>query len=188
MINDINSIFKLRIFNKLKSVYRLNSVDGRKESAAEHSWSSLIIADYFLTKYYPDLDRLKVYELLMYHDVVEIKAGDTPLSPSSDLSGKSEKEKEAASLLGKLIPQPLGEKFARLFEEFEGMKTREARFARAVDALDSMIHELDYKKDWKGWSRRFLIEKKEKFFEEFPPLKKAFYDVLGFLKKNGYII
>lgn len=78
MIDDIN---KFRLFNKLKSVYRFSSVDNRKESTAEHTWSAMILADFFLTKTEIKLDRLKIYELLMYHDVAEIYARDTPFIP-----------------------------------------------------------------------------------------------------------
>ncbi len=77
----IEEINKLKIFNKLKTITRSSSVDNRKESTAEHTWSALVLADFFLTKTNTKLNRLKVYELLMYHDVAEIYAGDTPLHP-----------------------------------------------------------------------------------------------------------
>ncbi len=182
-MEDIN---KLRIFNKLKSIYRANSVGNRKESSAEHSWSCLILADFFISKYNIDVDRLKVYELLMYHDVVEIEAGDSPLHPNIKDLNKKENEKRAMQALYKQLPAPLNKKFIDLFIEFEEQKTKEARFAKAIDALDANIHELDYKQDWKGWTEEFLVSKKLKFFEEFPELKRTFYDILTYLKENNY--
>ena len=71
---------KLRKFNELKSVYRTNSVGGRHESSAEHSWSCLILADYFLNLTKKKIDRLKVYDILIYHDVVEIETGDVNIN------------------------------------------------------------------------------------------------------------
>ena len=182
-MKDIN---KFRLFNKLKTTYRLNSVEKRKESVAEHGWSSLILADYFMTKYDLKLDRLKVYELLMYHDVVEIVTGDTPLHPELKTTNKSEKEKEAVILLQKKLPEPLNNKFSKLFLEFEEQKTQESKFVKAIDALDPVIHEMDYKQDWKGWSEDFLLSKKLKFFEDFPELKKAFLEMLEYFKENNY--
>ena len=182
-IGDIN---RLRIFNRLKSVYRASSVDKRKESSAEHSWSCLVLADFFLSLHNLPLDRLKVYELLLYHDVVEIEAGDSPLCPKIKVEGKEEKEKKAAAYLQKSLPEPLGDKFSELFREFEEGTTRESRFAKAIDALDPILHELDYKSDWKGWSEEFLIEKKLGYFEEFPELKETFYALLTFMKEEGY--
>ncbi|MCC7574778.1 HD domain-containing protein [Candidatus Woesearchaeota archaeon] len=148
----MEDIHKFRIFNKLKTVYRFNSVEDRKESTAEHSWSCLILADFFLSRNNFNLDRLKVYELLMYHDVVEIEAGDSPLHPEIKRLDKSEKEKKAMKLLHTELPTPLNNKFLKLFTEYEEQKTLESKFAKAIDALDAEIHELDYKQDWKGWS------------------------------------
>lgn len=186
MTEIIDDIHKSRIFNKLKTVYRFNSVENRKESSAEHSWSCLILADFFISKYNFNIDRLKVYELLMYHDVVEIESGDSPLHPEIKRLDKYEKEKKAKDLLHKSLPYPSNEKFIDLFNEFEEQKTLESKFAKAIDALDAEIHELDYKQDWKGWSEEFLVDKKLKFFEEFPELKKVFFEILDYLKKNNY--
>jgi len=80
-MND--EISRYKILNKLKTVYRFNTAGDRHESSAEHSWGALMLADFYLTKMQSDgiktdktdkvvIDRLKVYELLMYHDVVEI--------------------------------------------------------------------------------------------------------------------
>ena len=169
MIDDIQ---KLRIINKLKTTYRFSTVENRKESTAEHTWSAMIWADFFLTNTNTKLDRVKVYELLMYHDVAEIYAGDTPLHPEIKQTNKKEKELNAAQQLQKELPTPINNKFFSLFQEFEERKTPEAKFAKAIDALDAEIHELDYKEDWKGWTKEFLIEKKSHLFEEFPELKK----------------
>lgn len=84
------------------------------------------------------------------------------------------------------MPETLNTKFYALFKEFEEQKTKEAKFAKAIDALDAEIHELDYKEDWKGWTKEFLIEKKAHLFEEFPDLKKIFYELLTFMEQNEY--
>ncbi len=182
----MKAINKFRTFNKLKSTYRFNSVENRKESSAEHTWSCLILADFFITKFNLKLDKLKVYELLMYHDVVEIEAGDTPLHPNMKEQNKSEKEKKAMKILYKKLPTPLNKKFYNLFEEYEEQKTKESKFAKAIDALDAVIHELDYKEDWKDWSEEFLMNKKLKFLEEFPEVKKIFFEIINYLKENNY--
>ena len=182
----MDQIHKFRVFNKLKSVYRFTSVDGRKESVAEHSWSCLVLADFFLSQMKIRLDRVKIYELLMYHDVVEIETGDVPLHPEVESKGKKEKEMEAMLVLKEKIPDVLSQKFVDLFQEFEDNKTKEAKFARAIDQLDAEIQELDHKEDWKGWTREFVLEKKGKFFNEFPELKKAFDSVLDYLTENNY--
>lgn len=177
---------KFRTINRLKRTYRLNSVGDRKESSAEHSWSCLILADFFLPRIKVKLDRLRVYELLMYHDMVEIEAGDTPLHPHLKMIVKSEREKIAVKELKKQLPKDIGSRFEALFEEFENGKTMEAKFARAIDSLDAVINQLDHKQEWEGWTKEFLIEKKSKHFEVFPDIKLAFHSLLSYAEENGY--
>jgi len=183
----MEEINKFNILNELKSVYRSNSVGMRKESAAEHTWSALMLADYFFPMISQKLDKLKVYELLMYHDVVEIKAGDTPLHPQNENEQQQyDKEIRAASELKNLLPQSMQEKFWYLFNEFNDQSSCEARFARAVDIFDATIQGLAYKNDWKGLSKDFLVSKKEKYLLEFPPLLKEYRKIVEYLEDEGY--
>ncbi len=184
-MKDINALLKLY---ELKNVERMNSVKNRKESSAEHSWSCLILADYFLSKMKNNLniDRLKVYELLMYHDVMEIEAGDTALHPTNDNGGQKEKEHLAFAKLKEEIPYELKEKYILLFNEYEEKTSVEARFATAIDKMDAIIHEIPYKTDWKGWSEEFLRKSKEKYFVEFPEIKENFETLMTHLRKEGY--
>jgi 5'-deoxynucleotidase YfbR-like HD superfamily hydrolase len=84
------------------------------------------------------------------------------------------------------LPERLGGKYQLLFKEYLEQKTIESRFARAIDALEAEIHELDYKEDWKGWTLDFLKDKKSALFIEFPELNEAFNDILEYLVKGGY--
>jgi len=45
-----DTLSKLRTVYQLKNIERANSVGNRKESTAEHSWSSLILARLFLNQ------------------------------------------------------------------------------------------------------------------------------------------
>jgi len=183
-MQDLN---KLRKFYHLKNINRECSVGLRKESSAEHSWSCLILADYFLTIIKNNhLDRLKVYELLMYHDVVEIEAGDIPIHHEEKRKNKQELELKAAQKLKEDFPDKIKEKFIALFIEFEDQKTREARFAKAIDALDSLMHELDYKKDWQGWSEEQVRRYHGAYVKLFPELAESFDKMLNFCKEQGY--
>jgi len=183
----MEEINKLRRFYHLKNVERACSVQGRKESSAEHTWSCLMLADYFLTKMRNNhLDRLKVYELLMYHDLVEIEAGDIPIHHTEKRKNKKENEKKALAKLKEQIPVKLKNKFVSLFEEFEEEQTEEAKFAQAIDKLDAQIHELDYKKDWKGWDEQMVRKFFEKPIVQFPEMKKTWEKLLKYVNKQGY--
>lgn len=184
----IEEIHEFRTLNRLKSVYRKNSVDNRKESSAEHSWSCLLLADFLLSKLDLDIDKTKVYELLIYHDILEIESGDIPLEPKNNNIVHDDKdERFFLEKLQKQLPMHLSKKFLSLYEEFKEQNTLEAKFAKLIDSLDPIIHELDYKRDWVGWSKDFFIKEKVKYFNEFPDLIPIFNEITDYLEKNNYL-
>lgn len=183
----MENLHKIRKFYHLKNVERGCTVLSRKESAAEHSWSCLILADYFLTLMNDSkLDRLKVYELLMYHDVVEIEAGDVNINDLEKRKLKKAREQEALHSIKEKIPKELKRKFVDLFTEYEKQKTKEAKFAKAIDYFDAELHEVDYKKDWKGWTEDFLQERADRLHKEFPIIREAWKKMMDYVRKEGY--
>lgn len=80
----------------------------------------------------------------------------------------------------------MSEKFYSLFLEFEEQKTMEAKFAKAIDCLDAQIQEADYKDDWKGWTKEFLVNTMEQYFIPFPKIFSVFRELVDFFEKNGY--
>lgn len=177
---------QLRYFYKLKSVYRACSVEKRKESSAEHTWNCLVLADYFLSKMKHKLNEKKIFDMLLYHDIVEIETGDMCISKEKERVGKAEREKKALEIISKKIPPEMDRKIYSLFQEFEESKIMEAKFCLAVDYLDALIHEMDYKQDWKGWTEEFLRKKKQHIYDDFPELKELFEEATEFARKNGY--
>ncbi len=182
----MEDLLKFRIINRLKSVYRSSSVDDRKENSAEHSWSCLLLADFFLEKIEQKIDRLKVYELLMYHDLVEVESGDTHPHSKEDKNNQVLRELEGAKKLRKKLPSDMSDKYWKLFEEFEEQKTLESKFAKAIDKLDAVIQEIDYKDDWKNWSREMLYDMKAKYFKEFQIIMETFKKMLDYFEEEDY--
>ena len=123
---------------------------------------------------------------MIYHDVVEIEAGDIPIHHEHARKDKAEKEMIAAKTLQKRFPLMLGNKFMQLFQEFEGAKSREAQFAKAIDALDALIHFLDYKSYWKGWNEEMVRKFHGKHMSTFPEIEITFNEILSFVEKEGY--
>lgn len=186
MKSQIEEILKLKTINRLKFIQRKNSVGDRKESSAEHTWSCLMLADYFIDKINYKLNRQKVYEILAYHDFVEIESGDIPIDSKEYLESKSEKEKLAARRLKEKIPDELYKRFITLFSEYNEQKTIESKFAKAIDALDPIILGLDHKKNWKGFSRNFLVKNKIQKLSEFPAILDCFNEIMDYCESNGY--
>lgn len=151
-MDDLNS---LRKFYQLKKVRRANSVGKRKESPAEHSWSSLILADYFLSKYKRPLDRLNIYELLMYHDVIEIVCGDVDVLDVKKRKDLDKKEREAMNLLKKEIAPILKEKIIKLFAEYQERKLLKLNLPKRFNLWTQKFMKWIIKKIGKDGQRNF---------------------------------
>ncbi|MBN2450515.1 MAG: HD domain-containing protein, partial [Lentisphaeria bacterium] len=128
--------------DRLKGVLRRSYVDGgrRRENAAEHSWHVAVMA--FLLGEYADspLDLGRVVRMLLVHDVVEVDAGDTYLYDDRSQATKAAREQRAAERLFGLLPEDLAADVRALWEEYECGVTSEARFARSMDRLLPLLH------------------------------------------------
>ena len=96
------------------------------ESVAAHSWGMSILAMHLCPE---ELDRMRVLEMCLVHDLPEVEVGD--LTPHDDISNKSRDENEA---MEKLAPQWLA-----LFEEYEAQVTPESKFVKYLDKLDMAL-------------------------------------------------
>lgn len=152
-------IKSLTELEKLKTVERGLNVGNRKESTAEHSWSCLLIADIIIDYIAEPLDRLKVFEYLLYHDVVEIYAGDAKFNNPEEMKMKREKEEKALEKINSLHPN--ASRFQSIIAEYEKRQTRESEFAKAIDCIDSCIRNLndDNASDEDGFTENLIRQK-----------------------------
>lgn len=134
-------IKSLTELEKLKTVERGLNVGNRKESSAEHSWSCLLIADLVIDYANEPLDRLKVFEYLLYHDVVEVYTGDAKFNNPEEMKLKREKEEKALEKIASFLPNAA--RFQKIMSEYEHRQTRESEFAKAIDCIDSCIRNLN---------------------------------------------
>ena len=127
----------LREVDKLKNVLRRTSLmDGsRRENSAEHSWhislAAMILAEYSNQP----VNMLRVLQLLLMHDIVEIDAGDTFAFDMAAKASQADRENLAAERIFGLLPTDQRATFLELWAEFEGGETAEAKFAAALDRL-----------------------------------------------------
>ena len=181
-------ISQLNFLYKLKFVKRKNVVNNRFESTAEHIYSSLILAEYFSQKV-KNIDINKVYKLLLYHDAPEIIVGDSFILHKSRKDMKSKEEKIVPEFK-KLIPKTMREDFHRIIREYHENKTRESKFAHAIDALDPMVQGAFEVKDWErhGFTEEKLRKHKEHLFKDFPELRLFFDQMIKHLRKKKYFL
>lgn len=161
----------------------------RKETVAEHVASTLKLADFFFNEdEFKDLDRLKVYELIMYHDDIEIETEDVSISDEEGKKTKGKNEDEALPILAGKYPPKMDERLISLITEYREWKTPEAKFASAVDKMDALVHELPYPQDRgpKWFTKEKVIKWFQPSFEYSPTFMKYFWMVVAFLEKNLY--
>lgn len=137
--------------DQLKQVLRQTLlIDGsRRENTAEHSWHLATMALTLLEYAPPEADLLRVLKMLVLHDIVEIRAGDTFCYDAQGNLDKAAREQEAAAYLYGLLPEDLGGEMRGLWEEFEASLTPSARFANALDRLQPLLH--NYRTDGGTW-------------------------------------
>ena len=128
---------------KLKDVLRKTKPVGlnRYENSAEHSWhvclSALMLKDFANEKI--DIDH--VIKMLLIHDLGEIDAGDTIIYSSETLEQK-EKEAKGVKRIFNLITKSKSIEYMAFWNEFETGETAESKFARAIDRIPPLLHNL----------------------------------------------
>jgi putative hydrolase of HD superfamily len=129
--------------DKLKDVHRKTRPVGleRVENSAEHSWHVCLTA--LMLKDYADepIDIDRVIRMLLIHDLGEIDAGDTIIYQSETAENKAAEAAGVARLLG-MLPHGQGEAYLALWHEFEAGETADSRFARAIDRVPPLLHNL----------------------------------------------
>lgn len=128
---------------KLKDVHRKTRPVGldRFENSAEHSWhvclTALMLKDYANE----EIDINRVIKMLLIHDLGEIDAGDT-IVYAARTSEYQATEKAGISRLFNLLPEGMADEFLDLWQEFESGETADARFAKAIDRVPPLLHNL----------------------------------------------
>lgn len=128
--------------DKLKTILRQTLLvdSSRRENDAEHSWHVAAMA-VLLAEYAPmGADPLRASRMLLFHDVVEIDAGDTFIHDEKGMADKAAREQAAAERLYGMLPPDQEEEFKSLWLEYEERKTPTARYADALDRLQPIMN------------------------------------------------
>ncbi len=128
---------------KLKDVHRKTRPVGLKryENSAEHSWHVCLAALALKEFSNVEIDIQKVIKMLLIHDLGEIDAGDTIIY-ESETSENKKKEAEGVRRIFDMLPEDQASKYLSLWFEFEDGKSAESIFARAVDRIPPLLHNL----------------------------------------------
>jgi len=192
---EILEMYKLKHIAKNCSNFYYDSKEDinykRKETVAEHIYSSQKLADFFILneKEFLKLDKLKILELLMYHDDIEILTQDTCISQEEKRKIKSIEETLLIPILSNKYPNIQKDKLLILDKEYRENITMESKFANAIDKMDALVHELQYPADWKfkWFTEENVIKWFQPSFEYSQTFMKYFQLILEFLRENDYI-
>lgn len=163
MINVYQFILEM---NKLKLVFRNTiTLEERRESTAEHSWSAsmiIVILMEQLKKEFTEIDELKAIKLALIHDIVEIYAGDIIAFDAVARKDKERIEAEALTKLMSVCPE-FSYQLYELWHEFEKKETIEAKIAKAADAICPIFQRLASKQSYIPFNITITDLEKTKF-------------------------
>jgi putative hydrolase of HD superfamily len=129
----------LRLAERLKSVTRSGwTTEGERESVAAHTWRLCLMA-ITLADHFPEADLARLLKICIIHDLGEALHGDIPAPEQAASGAKAAAERD--DLLEVLAPLPprLRQEFTSLWDEYEAARSPEARLAKGLDKLETIL-------------------------------------------------
>jgi len=132
----------------MKSVLRFEESERMpKDTAAGHSWRTALMSFLLADEYGIDLDMNKVLKMALVHDIVEAETGNTDYSAvaAGRISKEQQKEMENVAIaeLTGILPEKQGKDILDLWVEFDKGETREAKYVKSVNKLETLLYLLE---------------------------------------------
>lgn len=135
----------LRAAERLKSTTRTGyTSSGQQESVAEHTWRLCLMA-LVLRSEFPDVDFAKLVKICIIHDLGEAIHGDVSAPEQARRAAAglaaAKSDQERRDLLELLAPLPptLRDEITALWDEYEAAQSPEARLAKGLDKLETIM-------------------------------------------------
>jgi putative hydrolase of HD superfamily len=135
----------LRAAERLKTVTRSAYTSaGDRESVAEHTWRLSLMA-LLLAPEFPDVDFARLVKICLVHDLGEAIGGDVPAPEQARrhaagaTAGKAADERRDLVTLLQPLPASLREEITALWDEYEAAESPEAKLAKALDKLETIL-------------------------------------------------
>lgn len=171
----------LRNAERLKTVTRsAYTTTGEVESVAEHSWRLALMAA-LIGPQFPDVDANRLVRMCLIHDLGEAISGDVPAPEQARRraaggEGKAADERRDLETLLSPLPVTLRGEITALWDEYEAAETREARLAKALDKLETILQHTQGKNP-SSFDYRFNLGYGREYTES-PPLVAAIRAIL----------
>ena len=129
----------LREAERLKTVTRSGWTSrGERESVAEHTWRLCLMA-MLLYGEAPAVDLARLLRMCLVHDLGEALGGDVPAPEQQAAAPKAGQERADLLRLTASLPRRLRDEIVELWDEYEAAVTREARVAKGLDKLETIL-------------------------------------------------
>jgi len=135
----------LRAAERLKSTTRTGYTSiGQQESVAEHTWRLCLMA-LVLRPAFPEIDFAKLVKICIIHDLGEAVHGDVPApeqarrAAAGATAGKAEQERRDLLELLTPLPAAVRDEIAALWDEYEAAQSPEAKLAKGLDKLETIM-------------------------------------------------
>lgn len=131
-----------RLKDTLRSGY---TSEGRQESVAAHTWRLVLMAA-LLGSRDPSVDVLALIKMLLIHDLGEALHGDIPAPEQvGDNADKGASERRDFVALLATLPTALAQELTELWDDYEFVRTPEAKLAKALDKLETLLQHVQGK-------------------------------------------
>jgi len=130
----------LRAAERLKTTARSGWTSaGQPESVAEHTWRLCLMA-LVLRPSFPDVNFERLVKICIVHDLGEAIGGDVPAPEQLRRAGSkaADERRDLLQLLAPL-PAPVRDEITALWDEYERAQSTEARLAKALDKLETIL-------------------------------------------------
>jgi putative hydrolase of HD superfamily len=134
----------LRAAESLKTVTRSGYTSaGLPESVAEHTWRLSLMA-LLLAPEFPDVDFARLVKICLVHDLGEAVGGDIPAPEqarrlAAGAGGKATDERRDLVSLLESLPARSRAEITALWDEYEAAQSPEAKLAKALDKLETIL-------------------------------------------------
>ena len=134
----------LRDAERLKTTARSGWTSaGERESVAEHTWRLCLMA-LLLAPEYPRVDFARLVKICLVHDLGEAIGGDVPAPEqarraAAGEAGKADAERRDLLQLVAPLPGARRAEIVALWDEYEAGGSAEARLAKALDKLETIL-------------------------------------------------
>ena len=159
----------------------------RHENDAEHSYLLAMLGWYLIDTLKLDLDKKKVFEAALAHDLVEVYATDTPAFSKDEKikASKQMREEEAKKKIAAQFPAFHG--LHEAMERYEKRADKESVFVYALDKLAPIICGMSQDgRDWKRQDISFdqVFEYKRSQIEADKDVYALFQEIMTFMDKD----